>query len=64
MAQYQAYWGDQLLPKPVYDEWLETCVDGGYRSRGNYDVCDQLEDAMESYIGIKGLLNPAFCVPL
>ena len=51
VAQYEAYWGDQLLPKPVYDEWRKECVEGGYRPRGNDDLCDELEGAMDTFIG-------------
>lgn len=51
VAQYQAYWGDQLLPKPVYDEWWKKCVADGYRVDGNDEHCDVLEAEMDSLIG-------------
>ncbi|CAN0301127.1 unnamed protein product, partial [Laminaria digitata] len=54
VARYQKYWGDQLLPKPVYKRWLESCVEGGYSLAEN-DACTLLEETMDSYIGN---LNP------
>jgi hypothetical protein len=38
---YTKYWGEQLLSKPLYDEWYSVCVDGGYR--GDLPKCQSLE---------------------
>lgn len=60
MAQYEKYWGDQLLPKFVHDDWREKCVDGddGYLSgsaaaatASRSDACEMLEESMDAYIG-------------
>lgn len=60
VAQYERYWGDQLLPKFAYDEWRERCVDGdgGYLSgsmSARSDACRMLEERMDSYIGDLGI---------
>eukprot|EP00904_Undaria_pinnatifida_P014235 jgi/Undpi1/9942/HiC_scaffold_28.g12396.m1 len=55
VAQYQKYWGDQLLPKPVYARWLESCVGADYGLSGDLDACNTLEESMDSYLGN---LNP------
>lgn len=71
MAQYDKYWGDQLLPKFVYDEWREHCVDGdgdGAYLSGSMsvrsDACETLEESMDSYIGKKARLSEADGGPL
>ena len=51
VAQYQKYWGDQLLPKPVYARWLESCVGADYGLSGDLDACNTLEESMDSYLG-------------
>lgn len=52
IAQYDAYWGDQLLPKFVYDAYRAGCVDlaGGFAHRS--DDCEELEEKMDCYIGV------------
>ncbi|CAM9473164.1 unnamed protein product [Ectocarpus sp. 13 AM-2016] len=54
VAQYAKYWGDQLLPKFVYDDWRNLCVDedGRYVSGASRsDACEGLEETMDGYIG-------------
>lgn len=54
VAQYEAYWGDQLLPKFVYDEWRKRCVDedgGRISGPAGDDACQMLEERMDAYIG-------------
>ncbi|CAM9570665.1 unnamed protein product [Scytosiphon promiscuus] len=60
VAQFDAYWGDQLLPKPAYDKWRKRCVsevDGSYVGRqwGDNGHCDKLEEKLEGFVGN---LNP------
>lgn len=45
VAQYMAYWGDQLLPGPVYKEWWKSCV----AIEG--EECGLLEEQMDVLIG-------------
>lgn len=61
VAQYDTYWGDQLLPKFAYDKWRKTCVsetDGSYLGRlhatDSYR-CDKLEADLEGYVGGRGV---------
>lgn len=54
IAQYEAYWGDQLVPKFVYDEWRKHCVDvdgGRLSGPAEDDACQMLEERMDAYIG-------------
>lgn len=50
VAQYMAYWGDQLLPGPVYKYWFQSCVASYEESK-----CNELEAEMD---GLIGKLNP------
>ncbi|CAM9255739.1 unnamed protein product [Pylaiella littoralis] len=53
-AQYEAYWGDQLLPKFVYDNYRAGCVDTDevlLGRQGDLDDCQELEQKMDSFIG-------------
>lgn len=56
MAQYEKYWGDQLLPKFVYDEWRDGCVGEDDHTvlasvSASSDHCEMLEESMDAYIG-------------
>ena len=52
MAQYNKYWGDQLVPRPVYDDWVRHCLTDGY-SLAESTTCLRLEKYMDMYIGKK-----------
>jgi carboxypeptidase C (cathepsin A) len=53
VAQYQRYWGENLISKPLYDSWMSKCVHGGYRP--DLPECGELEELMDDAIGH---LNP------
>jgi carboxypeptidase C (cathepsin A) len=53
-AMFDKFWGDQLIPKVVYDLWKVECTDKATRPK-NEDFCDALEQKMFSAIGN---LNP------
>eukprot|EP00611_Tribonema_gayanum_P026394 TRINITY_DN627_c0_g3_i1.p1 TRINITY_DN627_c0_g3~~TRINITY_DN627_c0_g3_i1.p1 ORF type:complete len:544 (-),score=164.92 TRINITY_DN627_c0_g3_i1:674-2152(-) len=49
VAMYGKYWGEQLISKPLYDEWNDKCVKDGYR--GDSPKCQSLELEMDSQLG-------------
>eukprot|EP00475_Leptophrys_vorax_P033926 TRINITY_DN5413_c0_g1_i1.p2 TRINITY_DN5413_c0_g1~~TRINITY_DN5413_c0_g1_i1.p2 ORF type:complete len:481 (+),score=93.43 TRINITY_DN5413_c0_g1_i1:1740-3182(+) len=54
VAMFDKFWGDQLIPKVVYDLWKVECTERATRPK-NEEFCDALEQKMFSAIGN---LNP------
>lgn len=50
VAQYEALWGGQLLPKPMFEKWLEMCVFEGKEYKWSAS-CDNVEQKMDSIVG-------------
>jgi len=54
VAQFNRFWGDSLIPKPMYDIWKSSCTERRLRNSNN-DWCNALET---KFTGIAYDINP------
>jgi len=50
VAQFDKFWGDQLIPKILYDPWAEKCRTPASRT-AHEDFCNSAENQLNSLIG-------------